>query len=157
MTVRWSALLIATLLAAPSSLALAASTDVVRGLAGLVGAAQPSNLIFADLSMIIGQELTLPGARHSNGVIVAKVVPGSSTLILKYKIARAKYAAGEASSHAAPEGALAASVPILSLSRVDPQSDENLVDTAEQRASHESWGTARDETPSNRSNSNERI
>jgi branched-chain amino acid transport system substrate-binding protein len=37
MTVRWSALLIGTLLAAPSSLAVAASADVVRDLASRVG------------------------------------------------------------------------------------------------------------------------
>jgi branched-chain amino acid transport system substrate-binding protein len=96
MTVRGSALLIGTPLAAPSSLAVATSADVVRDVASRV----PS-------------------------------VAGHSGLVLEYKAASAKYAAGEAPGAMSLEGYISASIRIQALKQTNPLDTERLVDTLE--------------------------
>jgi len=152
MTVRWSALLIGTLLAAPSSLAVAASADVARDLASPVGP-------------IVGSVCACQSI--DQGIIVTQGVPsvaGYLSLMLDDKAASAKHAAGEAPDAMSLEGYISASILIQALKETNPLDTERLVDTleamrsldlglgtalasgrAEHQASHGIRGTALDE------------
>ena len=129
-------------------------------------------LIYANVSAVgstsLATELKLLGPRFTNGVIVTQGVPavsGYSSLVLDYKNALAKYAAGEAPDYTSLEGYIAATILIQALKQTNPLDTERLVDTlesmrsldlglgtplafgrAEHQASHKIWGTTLDET-----------
>ncbi|CCE02649.1 putative ABC-type branched-chain amino acid transport system, periplasmic component [Bradyrhizobium sp. STM 3809] len=129
-------------------------------------------LIYANVSAVgstsLATELKLLGPRFTNGVIVTQGVPavsGYSSLVLDYKTALAKYAAGEAPDYTSLEGYIAATILVQALKQTNPLDTEHLVDTlesmrsldlglgtqlafgrAEHQASHRIWGTALDET-----------
>jgi ABC-type branched-subunit amino acid transport system substrate-binding protein len=130
-------------------------------------------MIFTSISGVGGsslaEELKLLGPRYTTGVLVTQVVPavsGYSSAVLEYKIALAKYFAGEAPDYASLEGFVAANILIDAIKRAGPQFDtEKLVDTLEatrnldlglgvplnfgrsdHTASHKIWGTALDES-----------
>ncbi|CAL80180.1 putative ABC-type branched-chain amino acid transport system, periplasmic component [Bradyrhizobium sp. ORS 278] len=128
-------------------------------------------LIYANVSAVgstsLATELKLLGPRFTNGVIVTQGVPavsGYSSLVLDYKNALAKYAAGEAPDYTSLEGYIAATILVQALKQTSPLDTERLVDTlesmrsldlglgtqlafgrAEHQASHKIWGTALDE------------
>src|SRR6476620_7663603 len=126
-----------------------------------------SNVSFAG-STALADELMLLGSRYATGVIVTQVVPavsGSSSVVLEYKNALAKYFTGEAPDYVSLEGYVSANVLIQALKRTVPQLDtEKLIDNlesmrnldlglgtslgfgrAEHQASHKIWGTTLDE------------
>jgi branched-chain amino acid transport system substrate-binding protein len=129
-------------------------------------------MIYTNVSFVsstaLADELMLLGPRYATGVIVTQVVPavsGSSSAVLEYKNALAKYFPGEAPDYVSLEGYVAASVLIQGLKGAGPQLDtETLIDVlentrnfdlglgaqlgfgrAEHQASHKIWGTAIDE------------
>jgi ABC-type branched-subunit amino acid transport system substrate-binding protein len=131
------------------------------------------DMIYANVSAVgatsLASELILLGARHAKGVIVTQGVPaatGHSSLVMEYKNALARYAAGEAPDYTSLEGYISANILIQGLKRAGPQLDtEKLVDAleamnsidlglggnlsfgrSEHQASHKIWGTALDET-----------
>ena len=97
------------------------------------------NMIYSSVSFVgstaLANELTLLGSKFATGVIVTQVVPaveGSSTLVLNYKAALAKYFPGEAPDYVSLEGYVAANVLIAALKQNGPQLDtERLVATLE--------------------------
>ena len=97
------------------------------------------NMIYSSVSFVgstaLANELTLLGSRFATGVIVTQVVPaveGSSSLVLNYKSALAKYFPGEAPDYVSLEGYVAANVLIAALKQNGPQLDtERLVATLE--------------------------
>jgi ABC-type branched-subunit amino acid transport system substrate-binding protein len=97
------------------------------------------NMIYTSVSFVgstaLANELTLLGARFSNGVIVTQVVPaldGYSSLVLEYKTALAKYAPGEAPDYVSLEGYVMAKVLIAALEQNGRDLDvEKLVQTLE--------------------------
>ena len=129
-------------------------------------------MIYTNVSFVsstaLADELMLLGPRYATGVIVTQVVPavsGSSSAVLEYKNALAKYFPGEAPDYVSLEGYVAANVLIQGLKGAGPQLDtETLIDVlentrnfdlglgaqlgfgrAEHQASHKIWGTAIDE------------
>ena len=129
-------------------------------------------MIYSNVSFVgstaLADELMLLGSRYATGVIVTQVVPavsGSSSVVLEYKNALAKYFTGEAPDYVSLEGYVSANVLIQALKRAGPQLDtEKLIDIlentrnldlglgtslsfgrAEHQASHKIWGTALDE------------
>jgi ABC-type branched-subunit amino acid transport system substrate-binding protein len=130
-------------------------------------------MTYANVSAVgassLANELMLLGPRYTKGVIVTQGVPaasGYSSMVLEYKAALAKYAAGEAPDYTSLEGYISATILIQALKRTGPQLDiEKLVDTlaamdnidlgvgaklgfgrAEHQASHKIWATTLDET-----------
>jgi ABC-type branched-subunit amino acid transport system substrate-binding protein len=131
------------------------------------------DMTYANVSAVgassLANELMLLGPRYTNGVIVTQGVPAAScysSMVLEYKAALAKYAAGEAPDYTSLEGYISATILIQALKRTGPQLDiEKLVDTlaamdnidlgvgaklgfgrAEHQASHKIWATTLDET-----------
>jgi branched-chain amino acid transport system substrate-binding protein len=131
------------------------------------------NMIYSSVSFVgstaLANELTLLGSRFATGVIVTQVVPaveGSSSLVLNYKSALAKYFPGEAPDYVSLEGYVAANVLIAALKQNGPQLDterlvatlENLRDLdlglgtpvsfgrSEHQGVHKVWGTQLDAT-----------
>ena len=129
-------------------------------------------MIYSNVSFVgstaLADELMLLGSRYATGVIVTQVVPavsGSSSVVLEYKNALAKYFTGEAPDYVSLEGYVSANVLIQALKRAGRQLDtEKLIDIlentrnldlglgtslsfgrAEHQASHKIWGTALDE------------
>jgi branched-chain amino acid transport system substrate-binding protein len=129
-------------------------------------------MIYTNVSFVgssaLAEELMLLGPRFARGIIVTQVVPavgGSSSAVLEYKNALAKYFPGESPDYVSLEGYIAANVLIQALKRTGPQLDtERLIDVlenthnldlglgtplnfgrAEHQASHKVWGTAIDE------------
>jgi ABC-type branched-subunit amino acid transport system substrate-binding protein len=96
-------------------------------------------MIYSSVSFVgstaLANELMLLGSKFATGVIVTQVVPaleGSSTLVLNYKGALAKYFPGEAPDYVSLEGYVAANVLIAALKQNGPQLDtERLVATLE--------------------------
>ncbi|HEY6860251.1 MAG TPA: ABC transporter substrate-binding protein, partial [Pseudolabrys sp.] len=97
------------------------------------------DMIYSSVSFVgstaLANELTLLGPRFANGVIVTQVVPaleGSSSLVLNYKAALARYFPGEAPDYVSLEGYVMANVLIAALKRNGPDLDtEKLVQTLE--------------------------
>jgi branched-chain amino acid transport system substrate-binding protein len=131
------------------------------------------NMIYSSVSFVgstaLANELMLLGSKFATGVIVTQVVPaveGSSSLVLNYKSALAKYFPGEAPDYVSLEGYVAANVLIAALERNGPQLDterlvatlENLRDLdlglgtpvsfsrSEHQGVHKVWGTQLDAT-----------
>ena len=127
-------------------------------------------MIYSNVSFVgstaLADELMLLGSRYATGVIVTQVVPavsGSSSVVLEYKNALAKYFTGEVPDYVSLEGYVSANVLIQALKRAGPQLDtEKLIDIlentrnldlglgtslsfgrGEHQASHKNWGTAR--------------
>ena len=96
-------------------------------------------MIYSSVSFVgstaLANELMLLGSKFATGVIVTQVVPaleGSSTLVLNYKAALAKYFPGEAPDYVSLEGYVMANVLIAALKRNGPDLDtEKLVQTLE--------------------------
>jgi ABC-type branched-subunit amino acid transport system substrate-binding protein len=96
-------------------------------------------MIYSSVSFVgstaLANELMLLGPRFATGVIVTQVVPaleGSSSLVLNYKGALAKYFPGEAPDYVSLEGYVMANVLIAALQRNGPDLDtEKLVQTLE--------------------------
>ena len=96
-------------------------------------------MIYSSVSFVgstaLANELTLLGPKFATGVIVTQVVPaleGSSSLVLNYKTALAKYFPGEAPDYVSLEGYVMANVLIAALKRNGPDLDtEKLVQTLE--------------------------
>ena len=92
-------------------------------------------MIYSSVSFVgstaLANELMLLGSKFANGVIVTQVVPaleGSSSLVLNYKAALAKYFPGEAPDYVSLEGYVMANVLIAALKRNGPDLDtEKLV------------------------------
>ena len=130
-------------------------------------------MIYSSVSFVgstaLANELMLLGSRFATGVIVTQVVPaleGSSSLVLDYKSALAKYFPGEAPDYVSLEGYVAANVLIAALKQNGPQLDterlvatlENLRDLdlglgtlvtfgrSEHQGVHKVWGTQLDAT-----------
>ena len=128
-------------------------------------------MIYSSVSFVgstaLANELMLLGPRFATGVIVTQVVPaleGSSSLVLNYKGALAKYFPGEAPDYVSLEGYVMAKVLIAALERNGPDLDtEKLVQTlenlrdydlglgtlvtfgrSEHQAVHKVWGTQLD-------------
>jgi branched-chain amino acid transport system substrate-binding protein len=128
-------------------------------------------MIYSSVSFVgstaLANELMLLGPRFATGVIVTQVVPaleGSSSLVLEYKSALAKYFPGEAPDYVSLEGYVMAKVLIAALKRNGPELDtEKLVQTlenlhdydlglgtlvtfgqSEHQAVHKVWGTQLD-------------
>ena len=97
------------------------------------------DMIYSSVSFVgstaLANELMLLGSKFATGVIVTQVVPaleGSSTLVLNYKAALAKYFPGEAPDYVSLEGYVMANVLIAALKRNGPDLDtEKLVQTLE--------------------------
>ena len=97
------------------------------------------DMIYSSVSFVgstaLANELMLLGSKFATGVIVTQVVPaleGSSTLVLNYKGALAKYFPGEAPDYVSLEGYVMANVLIAALKRNGPDLDtEKLVQTLE--------------------------
>jgi ABC-type branched-subunit amino acid transport system substrate-binding protein len=97
------------------------------------------NMIYSSVSFVgstaLANELMLLGKRFATGVIVTQVVPaveGSSSLVLNYKSALARYFPGEAPDYVSLEGYVMANVLIAALKQNGPQLDtERLVATLE--------------------------
>ena len=97
------------------------------------------DMIYSSVSFVgstaLANELMLLGSKFATGVIVTQVVPaleGSSTLVLNYKAALAKYFPGEAPDYVSLEGYVMANVLIAALKRNGPDLDtEKLVATLE--------------------------
>ena len=97
------------------------------------------NMIYSSVSFVgstaLANELVLLGSKFATGVIVTQVVPaleGSSSLVLNYKAALAKYFPGEAPDYVSLEGYVMANVLIAALKQNGPQLDtERLVATLE--------------------------
>jgi branched-chain amino acid transport system substrate-binding protein len=131
------------------------------------------NMIYSSVSFVgstaLANELMLLGSKFATGVIVTQVVPaveGSSSLVLNYKSALAKYFPGEAPDYVSLEGYVVANVLIAALERNGPQLDterlvatlENLRDLdlglgtpvsfgrSEHQGVHKVWGTQLDAT-----------
>jgi ABC-type branched-subunit amino acid transport system substrate-binding protein len=129
------------------------------------------DMIYSSVSFVgstaLANELMLLGPRFATGVIVTQVVPaleGSSSLVLEYKSALAKYFPGEAPDYVSLEGYVMAKVLIAALKRNGPELDtEKLVQTlenlhdydlglgtlvtfgrSEHQAVHKVWGTQLD-------------
>ena len=96
-------------------------------------------MIYSNVSFVgstaLADELMLLGSRYATGVIVTQVVPavsGSSSVVLEYKNALAKYFTGEAPDYVSLEGYVSANVLIQALKRAGPQLDtEKLIDILE--------------------------
>jgi ABC-type branched-subunit amino acid transport system substrate-binding protein len=96
-------------------------------------------MIYTSVSFVgstaLANELMLLGSKFATGVIVTQVVPaleGSSSLVLNYKAALAKYFPGEAPDYVSLEGYVMANVLIAALKQNGPQLDtERLVATLE--------------------------
>ena len=128
-------------------------------------------MIYTSVSFVgstaLANELMLLGSKFATGVIVTQVVPaleGSSSLVLNYKAALAKYFPGEAPDYVSLEGYVMAKVLIAALKRNGPELDtEKLVQTlenlhdydlglgtlvtfgrSEHQAVHKVWGTQLD-------------
>ena len=97
------------------------------------------DMIYSSVSFVgstaLANELMLLGPKFATGVIVTQVVPaleGSSSLVLNYKAALAKYFPGEAPDYVSLEGYVMANVLIAALKRNGPELDtEKLVQTLE--------------------------
>jgi branched-chain amino acid transport system substrate-binding protein len=130
-------------------------------------------MIYSNISAVgastLAEELTLLGPRFTQGVIVTQTVPavgGSSSVVLDYKNALAKYFPGEPPDYISLEGFISTNVLIDALKRCGPQVEtEKLIDIlentrnldlglgvplgfsqSEHQASHKIWGTELDET-----------
>ena len=131
------------------------------------------NMIYSSVSFVgstaLANELMLLGSKFATGVIVTQVVPaveGSSSLVLNYKSALAKYFPGEAPDYVSLEGYVVANVLIAALERNGAQLDterlvailESLHDydmglgtlvsfgRSEHQGVHKVWGTQLDAT-----------
>jgi ABC-type branched-subunit amino acid transport system substrate-binding protein len=116
----------------------------------------------------LANELMLLGPRFARGVIVTQVVPAvgaSSSAVLEYKNALAKYSPGDRPDYVSFEGYVAANLLIEAIKRVGPKiNTEKLIDTLENmrdvdlglgvplnftrsdhQASHKIWGTMIDQ------------
>ena len=97
------------------------------------------DMIYTSVSFVgstaLASELMLLGKKYATGVIVTQVVPalgGSSSLVLDYKSALAKYFPGEAPDYVSLEGYVDGTVLIAALKQNGPQLDtEKLVATFE--------------------------
>jgi ABC-type branched-subunit amino acid transport system substrate-binding protein len=97
------------------------------------------DMIYSSVSFVgstaLANELMLLGSKFATGVMVTQVVPaleGSSSLVLNYKGALAKYFPGEAPDYVSLEGYVMANVLIAALKRNGPDLDtEKLVQTLE--------------------------
>jgi ABC-type branched-subunit amino acid transport system substrate-binding protein len=130
-------------------------------------------MIYSNISAVgastLAEELTLLGPRFTQGVIVTQTVPavgGSSSVVLDYKNALAKYFPGEPPDYISLEGFISTNVLIDALKRCGRQVEtEKLIDIlentrnldlglgvplgfsqSEHQASHKIWGTELDET-----------
>jgi ABC-type branched-subunit amino acid transport system substrate-binding protein len=128
-------------------------------------------LIYTDVSGVgstaLADELMLLGSAYASGIIVTQAVPAvgnSSSTVLEYKAALAKYFPSEAPDYVSLEGYVTANIMIEALKRTGPQLDtEKLVQTleslhdldmglgtpinfgrSEHQASHKVWGTQLD-------------
>jgi branched-chain amino acid transport system substrate-binding protein len=128
-------------------------------------------LIYTDVSGVgstaLADELMLLGSAYASGIIVTQAVPAvgnSSSTVLEYKAALAKYFPSEAPDYVSLEGYVTANIMIEALRRTGPQLDtEKLVQTleglhdldmglgtpvsfgrSEHQASHKVWGTQLD-------------
>jgi branched-chain amino acid transport system substrate-binding protein len=129
------------------------------------------DLIYTDVSGVgstaLADELMLLGSAYASGIIVTQAVPAvgnSSSTVLEYKAALAKYFPSEAPDYVSLEGYVTANIMIEALKRTGPQLDtEKLVQTleslhdldmglgtpisfgrSEHQASHKVWGTQLD-------------
>jgi ABC-type branched-subunit amino acid transport system substrate-binding protein len=131
------------------------------------------DLIYTDVSGVgstaLADELMLLGPAYASGIIVTQAVPAvgnSSSTVLEYKGALAKYFPSEAPDYVSLEGYVTANIMIEALKRAGPQVDtERLVQAlegihdfdmglgtpisfgrSEHQASHKVWGTQLDAT-----------
>jgi branched-chain amino acid transport system substrate-binding protein len=146
-----------------------------RAAAKFIEKTRPLNpdLIYTDVSGVgstaLADELMLLGPGYANGIIVTQAVPAvgnSSSTVLEYKAALAKYFPSEAPDYVSLEGYVTANIMVEALKRVGPQLDtERLVQAlegiqnfdmglgtpitfgrSEHQASHRVWATQLDQT-----------
>jgi branched-chain amino acid transport system substrate-binding protein len=130
------------------------------------------DMIYTDVSGVgstaLADELMLLGPTYADGIIVTQAVPSvgnSSSTVLEYKAALAKYFPAEAPDYTSLEGYVAANIMAEALKRTGPQLDtERLVQAledihnfdmglgtlisfgrSEHQGSHKVWGTQLDQ------------